>query len=141
MPGLIRGVARTAVDRRDGDGRVEPRVPPPGRPLGGPGRAAAAAAAGVPAAAGLRAPPPPPAPAAPVDIAQLKELAELREHGVLTAASSSSRRRASSAEEAEIARSGHSPIGRSAPRRSRAVSSRRRRESAAPGPAQTGVSG
>ena len=83
MPGLMRGVARTAVDRRDGHRGLEQRVPPPGRPLG---RAGAAAA---PAAAAAAAAPPPPARRPPgatwtTKLAQLKELGELKEQGILT---------------------------------------------------------
>ncbi len=33
MPGLLRGVARTAVDRRDGHRRQQPRLAPPGLAL------------------------------------------------------------------------------------------------------------
>ncbi|MFE5712829.1 SHOCT domain-containing protein [Streptomyces sp. NPDC056501] len=82
MPGLLRGVARTAVvagtatavsnrvSRRQA-GRWARQEPAPAEPQYAP------------------APPPPPAPAPPADdmsskIAQLKELGELKEQGVLT---------------------------------------------------------
>ena len=77
MPGLLRGVARTAVDRRHRDHRQQPRLAPPGPTLGAAGRTAAGSR---PAAA---------APAAPAaggqsTIDQLKELGELKAQGILT---------------------------------------------------------
>ena len=77
MPGLLRGMARVAVVSRHGHGRLEPREPPPGQPLGAAGAAAYA-----------EQPPPPPQPVAaapaadPID--QLRELGELRQQGILT---------------------------------------------------------
>jgi hypothetical protein len=77
MPGLVRGMARTAVvagtatavsnrvSRRQGERWAQQEAPPQ-----------------QPQAA--QAPPPPPAPAAPSVIDQLKELGELKNQGILT---------------------------------------------------------
>lgn len=82
MPGLLRGVARTAVVMRHRHRGVQPCVPPPERPVGAAGGRTA----------GGRSPPAaaPPAAAAPLaddmtaKIEQLKQLSTLKEQGVLT---------------------------------------------------------
>ena len=81
MPGLLRGVARTAVIAGTATTRVQPRQPPAGEPLGGAGRPAVRGTA----AAAVRGSRRPLRPAAGQDrVEQLKELASLKEQGVLT---------------------------------------------------------
>ena len=79
MPGLIRGVARTAVIAGTATARVQPRVAPPGQQVGPAGRTAGSAAAAERRAARSRA-------GAQDDdqLAQLKELGELKAQGILT---------------------------------------------------------
>jgi len=90
MPGLIRGVARTAVVAGTAtavSGRVQRRQ---AEKFASRDQEIAANRAegyyqGMEQAAGQAPPPPPPAAAAQVDVvAQLKELAELRDQGILT---------------------------------------------------------
>ena len=87
MPGLIRGVARTAVDRRYGHRRVQPGLPPPGRHAGRRRSSSSTQQQQPQQQQPVYAAPPPrrrPRPSMDDKLAQLKELGELKEQGVLT---------------------------------------------------------
>lgn len=90
MPGLIRGVARTAVIAGTAtavSGRVQRRQAEKyaDRDQQIAANRAEGYYSGMEQAAGQQAPPPPPPAAAQPDmVAQLKELAELRDQGILT---------------------------------------------------------
>jgi hypothetical protein len=75
MPGLLRGIARTAAIAGTATAGEQPRLQTPGRALGATGRTA-----------GRPAPPAAAAPAAGGEsvIDQLKELGELKDQGMLT---------------------------------------------------------
>lgn len=91
MPGLIRGVARTAVVAGTASavsGRVQRRQAEKfaarDQQIAANRGAGYAAGAQSTAAAAAPAPPPAPAPAQPDPMTQIKQLAELRDQGILT---------------------------------------------------------
>ena len=81
MPGLLRGLARTADGRGHRDRRLQPGLPPPGRPVGGPDDQQQAYA---PQQAPRRRRQAPPEAGDDPVIAQLKDLADLKAQGVLS---------------------------------------------------------